>query len=278
MKLLKQIDIEENRQSDRRILIKVPSLRRKHSERCRTNTRLLESQKRQGLPSVSPSLTLKVPLESFVSHTQKSKESSHQFSPGEDFGFTHSSDVSGPSAPQLVGLRDSNLESQNSLPSSLPPALKIQQTISDPLQQHNNDCKPPNVGKIYERSISDVETKEGKPVPESCKALLDIPPTSLHSDLPPKRSTIEVICHYFPVFPFNFERVSHNQEEWQWIYLPRFTIHPLPSTCDRKKDSHNSLFFSNAFIVFCIIWMPNHRSWLLQTEWINWWWTLCTSV
>ncbi|KAJ6667277.1 hypothetical protein lerEdw1_017255 [Lerista edwardsae] len=192
MKLLKQIDPEETGQSDREKLIKVPSLRRRHSERRRTHTRPLEPKNSARLPSVSPALTLKVPLESFVSPTPRSKDGSPQFSPGEDLVVAHSNGVTAPPAPKLLGLQDSVPESQNALPSLLPPDLKIQPTINDPVQEHTPDFEPRNVKSISERAFSGMETKEGKPLPGSCRTSLDVFPTSLHAELPPERSAIEV--------------------------------------------------------------------------------------
>lgn len=190
MKLLKQIDTEEAGLRDREKLIKVPSLRRRLSERHRAHTPSLEPKNSPRLPSVARVLTLKVPLESFVSPTQRSKDCSPQFSPGEDLVIAHCSGVTAPPAPKLLGLQDSVLE--NPLPSSLPPDLEIQPTISDPLQPHAPGVEQPNVKSISDGGFSGVETNEGKPLPGSCITSLDVYP--LHTDLPPERSAIEVRC------------------------------------------------------------------------------------
>ncbi|XP_053169097.1 spectrin beta chain, non-erythrocytic 5 [Hemicordylus capensis] len=188
LKLLKQIDHQESGQREGGKLIKVPSLRRRPSERRRALARLLEPKNTQQLPSGSSALTLRVPLEHVASPTQKSKEGLHQFGFGEDPGLASPTDASASS--NFLGLQDSAPETQNTLPSSLPHDLKIQQPASDLSKLHANDFEPSHSKNISENSLFNVETKGVTTV--SSRGSLDISPTVPHSDLLPKRSITEV--------------------------------------------------------------------------------------
>ncbi|XP_061467332.1 spectrin beta chain, non-erythrocytic 5 [Rhineura floridana] len=185
LKLLKQIDTEENGQQEKRKMIKVPSLRRRYSDRRTAHTKSLNPKKAQPLTSISSTDTLKVPLEHIASPTQKSKENLHQFSLGEDIMVTDSRNVNTPS-PKLLGLQDSGLETQNSLLSLLPSNPKIQQSDSDLVQVHTSDLEPTNREDISDSSLSDVGTKGVDTVSNSGSC--HISPTLVPSDLPPKTS------------------------------------------------------------------------------------------
>nr|XP_056707864.1 spectrin beta chain, non-erythrocytic 5 [Euleptes europaea] len=160
LKLLKHTGIEEKEK-----LIKVPSLRRKHSDR---KPRMLDPKVH--LPSVS---------------STKSKQNLHQPSHGEDLTLACTSDTKAPLAPEVVELPDLALDCQVSLPSSLSLNMKSKQDVSDLLPLHD-DFVPPSMQGNNDISLCDVETKDTNTTFALCRESLD---TSLpNSDLPPERS------------------------------------------------------------------------------------------
>ncbi|XP_062974523.1 spectrin beta chain, non-erythrocytic 5 [Elgaria multicarinata webbii] len=183
LKLRKQMDIEQNEQSERGKLIKVPSLRRRHSDRRTAHTRPLDPKKTQQVPPRSSVATLRAPLQHMVSLPPKSEEGLHQFGLGKSTG---PSDANAPPAPKLLGLHDSATEIQNSLLSSLPSNLKIQQADSDVLQPHASNFELANEKSITDTPLSNMETKGVKAMPG--RGSYDISPTLLRSDLPSERS------------------------------------------------------------------------------------------
>ncbi|XP_053239381.1 spectrin beta chain, non-erythrocytic 5 isoform X2 [Podarcis raffonei] len=186
LKLLKQIDAKESGQQEKGKVIKVPSLRRRHSDRRTSHTKHLDSKRTQPLPSISSTDTLRIPLECGVSPTQKSKENLHKCGLGEDLMLTNSSNVSSPPSPVSLSLQNSDLGTQTSLVSSLPSNLKIQPTDGDLVIPHASDFKPSNMKNANDGTLSDVETKKVRTVPRS--ESFDIYPTLPSLDLPPQRS------------------------------------------------------------------------------------------
>ncbi|CAI5763944.1 spectrin beta chain, non-erythrocytic 5 [Podarcis lilfordi] len=186
LKLLKQIDAKESGQREKGKVIKVPSLRRRHSDRRTSHTKHLDPKRTQPLPSISSTDTLKIPLECGVSPTQKSKENLHKCGLGEDLMLTDSNNVSSPPSPVSLSLQNSDLGTQTSLVSSLPSNLKIQPTDGDLVVPHASDFKPSNMKNTNDGTLSDVETKKVRTVPTS--ESFDIYPTLPSLDLPPQRS------------------------------------------------------------------------------------------
>ncbi|XP_013913266.1 PREDICTED: spectrin beta chain, non-erythrocytic 5-like [Thamnophis sirtalis] len=174
LKLLKQMTIEENEQMT--TLIKVPSLRRRHSDRRST---MPEPKKTQQLPLMSSIPNLRDPFN--VSPTQNSKESLHQISSEEDLRLINDSPE-----PRVNGLENSMPETENSLCPSLTSDLNNQQSDVGFLESHHNDFNPSDVINSCETSTSELETSEmktldGKGSPDDCQSLL-------HSDLSPEGS------------------------------------------------------------------------------------------
>ncbi|XP_013913259.1 PREDICTED: spectrin beta chain, non-erythrocytic 1-like isoform X2 [Thamnophis sirtalis] len=166
--------IEENEQMT--TLIKVPSLRRRHSDRRST---MPEPKKTQQLPLMSSIPNLRDPFN--VSPTQNSKESLHQISSEEDLRLINDSPE-----PRVNGLENSMPETENSLCPSLTSDLNNQQSDVGFLESHHNDFNPSDVINSCETSTSELETSEmktldGKGSPDDCQSLL-------HSDLSPEGS------------------------------------------------------------------------------------------
>ncbi|XP_039179841.1 spectrin beta chain, non-erythrocytic 5 isoform X3 [Crotalus tigris] len=174
LKLLRQVTIEENEQMTK--LIKVPSLRRRHSDR---RTTMLEPKKTQQLPLRSSISNLRKPLS--VSPTQNSKESLHQISSEEDLILINDSPE-----PRVLGLENSMPEMENSLCPSLTSDLNIQQADVEVLESHTRDFNPSDVKNSCETSSSELETSEmktldGQGSPDDCQGFL-------RSDLAPEGS------------------------------------------------------------------------------------------
>ncbi|XP_058018130.1 spectrin beta chain, non-erythrocytic 5 [Ahaetulla prasina] len=150
LKLLKQMTIEENEQTT--TLIKVPSLRRRHSDRRST---ILEPKKTQQVSLMSSIPNLRDPFS--VSPTQNSKESLHQINSEEDLMLINDSPE-----PRVLGLENSMPETENSLCPSLTSDLNIQQSDVGFLESHNSDFNPSDVINSCETSTSELETSEMK--------------------------------------------------------------------------------------------------------------------
>ncbi|XP_054825905.1 spectrin beta chain, non-erythrocytic 5 [Eublepharis macularius] len=204
LKLLKQTGIEE-----RENLIKVPSLRRKHSDR---RTRMLNNQH---LPSVS---------------SKKSKQNLHQ-----------------PSAPK-VHLQDLALDSQISLPSSLPPKLKTKQAVSDMIPLHDYDFVPPSVQDSTSDSfLCDVETKGTYAVSALSRESLDTSPTLLNSDLSPDSETASRVSMVHPSMEGVLEkrdqilpgRKQPKTRTWNTFYV-KLERQKLDFYSDEKDASQNT--------------------------------------
>ncbi|KAM6459310.1 spectrin beta chain, non-erythrocytic 5 isoform 3-T3 [Liasis olivaceus] len=221
LKLLKQMTIEENEQMPK--LIKVPSLRRRHSDR---RTTMLEPKKTQQLPPMSSVPNLRGPLN--VSPTQNSKESLHQFSPEEDLMLTTSDYISDSPEPRVLGLQNSMPETENSLLLSLISDLKIQQSDIGFSQTHSSNFKPSDVKNICETSTSELETNEMKTLDD--KGTPDISQTFLHSDLSPEGSetasqisanqyTMEGFLEKRDQVPSRGKPVSLKTRTWNTFYV-----------------------------------------------------------
>ncbi|XP_042315999.1 spectrin beta chain, non-erythrocytic 5 [Sceloporus undulatus] len=180
LKLLQQIDMEEERERGK--LIKVPSLRRRYSDRRTAHTKLLDPRKTPQLPSVSSAPTLRLTPEQFVSPNQKPTESSYQLRHGENPILAGSSSTT---APKLLILQDSVLETPKSVLSSLPSKLKLKQTESNLLPAYASDLEALNMENVSDTSLSNVETKDIKASPS--RDSFDTSPIFVHSDLPPER-------------------------------------------------------------------------------------------
>ncbi|KAK9409730.1 spectrin beta chain non-erythrocytic 5-like [Crotalus adamanteus] len=174
LKLLRQVTIEENEQMTK--LIKVPSLRRRHSDRRST---MLEPKKTQQLSLRSSISNLRKPLS--VSPTQNSKESLHQISSEEDLILINDSPE-----PRELGVENSMPQMENSLCPSLTSDLNIQQADVEVLESHTGDFNPSDVKDSCETSSSELETSEmktldGQGSPDDCQGFL-------RSDLAPEGS------------------------------------------------------------------------------------------
>ncbi|XP_060544187.1 spectrin beta chain, non-erythrocytic 5 [Pantherophis guttatus] len=165
LKLLKQMTIEENEQMT--TLIKVPSLRRRHSDKRST---IFEPKKTQQVSLTSSIPNLRDPFN--VSPSQNSKESLHQISSEEDLMLINDSPE-----PRVLGLENSMPETENSLCPLLTSDLNIQQSNVGFLESHNSDFNPSDVINSCETSTSELETSEmksqdGKGSPDDCQKIL----------------------------------------------------------------------------------------------------------
>lgn len=168
----------ENEHTERGKLVKVPSLRRRPSDKKTTHRRLLDPKIIQQSPSVSSASTLKVPIDT---------PNSEEVSLGEDLTLAASSEIGTAPAPAPTpNLQDSAVASQNSLLPPLSHNAKLQQTVNDLLQPAANDFVPQNAGNFSNR-LSNEQMNDGKTGPVSSKGALDVSAV-LHSNLPSVRS------------------------------------------------------------------------------------------
>ncbi|XP_077178896.1 spectrin beta chain, non-erythrocytic 5 isoform X2 [Paroedura picta] len=166
LKLMNQTGREEKEEE---IKIKIPSLRRKHSER---KPKMLDPKNAQHSPSV--------PLTKF-------QHNLYQPSCGEDLTLASNSDAKAPLASKELELQGSAVDCQISLPSSPPLNLKGKQVVSDLLPSHLNFVLPSMQDNI-DSSFCDAKAKDTNAVPVLYKEPLDNFPTQLNSDLPLERS------------------------------------------------------------------------------------------
>uniref|UniRef100_A0ABM5FN35 Spectrin beta chain, non-erythrocytic 5 n=1 Tax=Pogona vitticeps TaxID=103695 RepID=A0ABM5FN35_9SAUR len=184
LKLLKQIGIEENEEREKAKLIKVPSLRRRYSDRRTAHTRLQDPKKTQQLPSVSSAPTLRAPPERTSYPTSKPKEGLHEFSLGEDPVLAGSSSINATPPGEGLGLQDSVVENRNTFsPSSS--NLKAQLTDSDLLQLQAKNLEAPNIKNINETYLSRTDARRSKTVPG--RESFNFPPTLEQLDLSSER-------------------------------------------------------------------------------------------
>ncbi|XP_062823236.1 spectrin beta chain, non-erythrocytic 5 [Anolis carolinensis] len=227
LKLLKQLDIEQNEERERGKLIKVPSLRRRYSDRRITHTRLPDARKTPQLPVVSSAPNLKISLEHVVSTNQNSKENFRQFS----------LDSSSTNAPKLLGVQDSAPETPKT---SFPSNLTFEQSNSDLLQAYVSDLEALKMKQI---SHSNMETKGIKTVPSKDTS------TSVHSDLAPERletfSQVSETSQSMEGFLEKKDQIlpGNNQPKTRsWnIYYVKLGTQKLDFYSDEKEASKNTV-------------------------------------
>lgn len=216
LKLLKQIEIEENEEREKGKLIKVQSLRRRYSDRKTAHTRMLDPKKTQQLSSVPSAPNLRAPPERTGYPTSKPKEGLHQFSLGEDPVLTVSSKNNSAPPAEGLGPQDSVLET---LFFSLSSNLKTQQTGNDVLQPQANHLEAPNNKSIHETSLSRIEVRRNKTMPDG--ESFDCSPGLINSNLSSERLEPTSQVNY-QLYPWN----SHTPAGHLW-----------PSSCSPRPGN-----------------------------------------
>ncbi|NXL58532.1 SPTN5 protein, partial [Chordeiles acutipennis] len=185
MNLLKQVDTDENEQKDKGKIVRVPSLKRKASDKRNTLPKVTEIKSTTPLPYVSlPSLSWRTPLETVFSPVEKSPSTFQQFSAGavpevlssnetEMKAEKRLSEIITPPTPKMVGPRATSLESHSSSSSPLSPAPISQQRSSSLSESYATGLLSPREKSDRGSSFSSLQTKLMATQPEPGQRSLD---------------------------------------------------------------------------------------------------------
>lgn len=194
MNLLKQVDIEESEQKDKGKVVRVPSLKRKTSDKRNTPPKVTEIKSTTPLPSVPlPSLSWRAPLETIFSPIEKSPSTFQQFIAGgvpevlsssktEMKAERKLSEIITPPTPKMVGPRATSLESRSSLSSPLSPTPISRQHSSSLSESYASGLLSPQEKSARGSSFSNLQTKLMATPPEPGERSLDKSPNLLLSN------------------------------------------------------------------------------------------------
>ncbi|XP_027530020.1 spectrin beta chain, non-erythrocytic 5 [Neopelma chrysocephalum] len=201
MNLLKQVDTEDSEHKDKGKVVRVPSLKRKTSDKRNTPPKVTEIKSTMPLPSVPlPSLSWRAPLETIFSPVEKSPTRFQQLiaedvpevlssNKTEMKAETRLSEIIPPPTPKMVSPQASSLESHSSLSSSLSPTPINQQHSSSLSESGATDHLSPQEKGAIGSFISKLQTKLMATPPKPGKRSLDISPNLLLSNS--SRETLE---------------------------------------------------------------------------------------
>ncbi|XP_054684656.1 spectrin beta chain, non-erythrocytic 5 [Grus americana] len=194
MNLLKQVDTEEGEQKDKGKVVRVPSLKRKTSDRRNTPPKVIEIKSTTALPSVPlPSLSWRAPLETIFSPIEKSPSTFQQFIAGgapevlssnktEMKAERRLGEIITPPTPKTVGPQATSLESHSSLSSPLSPTPISQQRSSSLSESYATGLLSPQEKSARGSSFSNLQTKLMATPREPGQRSLDKSPNLLLSD------------------------------------------------------------------------------------------------
>ncbi|XP_019374606.1 PREDICTED: spectrin beta chain, non-erythrocytic 5 [Gavialis gangeticus] len=195
MKLLQQTDTEESRQKEKGKLIRIPSLRRKPSDKKFPSSRLIEIKSTQPLRSKSsPSLALRSPLETIFSPIQTSPDTFKKFSYRE--------------VPLMVSSTNGEMKaertpSETSFPSTSKPMSPHAMTSGSPVSQKPSFLPSVPISKQSTSSFTDLVSDHKKHVGNS--PLFDLETkVAMTSPGPGQRSP------NLPQSSFSFERSAND--------------------------------------------------------------------
>ncbi|NXW30481.1 SPTN5 protein, partial [Phaetusa simplex] len=199
MNLLKQVDTEESEQKDKGKVVRVPSLKRKTSDKRNTAPKVPEIKSTTPLPSVPlPSLSWRAPLETIFSPIEKSPSTFQRFTAGGVPEVLSSSktemkaerrltEIITPPTPKTVDPRATSLESHSSLSSPLSPTPISQQRSSSLSESYATDLLSPQEKSARGSSFSNLQTKVRATPPEPGQRSLDKSTNLLLSDFSSQR-------------------------------------------------------------------------------------------
>ncbi|NWS72003.1 SPTN5 protein, partial [Crotophaga sulcirostris] len=182
---LKQVDTEESEQKDKSKVVRVPSLKRKPSDKRNTTPKVTETKSTTPLPPVpARSLSWRAPLETIFSPVEKPPSPFQQFtSEGVPEVLSSNkteikaertlSENATPTTPKTVGPQAVPLESHSSLSSPLPPTPLRQQHSSSLPGSYATGLLSPQEESAGGSSVSKVQTKlmAAPPEPKSANVL-----------------------------------------------------------------------------------------------------------
>ncbi|XP_063188806.1 spectrin beta chain, non-erythrocytic 5 [Chroicocephalus ridibundus] len=199
MNLLKQVDTEESEQKDKSKVVRVPSLKRKTSDKRNTPPKVPEIKSTTPLPSVPlPSLSWRAPLETIFSPIEKSSSAFQQFTAGgvpevlssnktEMKAERTLSEIITPPTPKTVDPQATSLESHSSLRSPLSPTPISQQHSSSLSESYATGLLSPQEKRAGGSSFSNLQTKVMATPPEPGQRSLDKSPNLMLSDFSSQR-------------------------------------------------------------------------------------------
>lgn len=190
MNLLKPVDTEESEQKDKGKIVRVPSLRRKPSDKRNPPPRVTEIRSTAPLPPTH-NVSWRVPLETIFSPIEKSPRS-QEFTSSEVPEVLSSNktetkaekrlgEIITPATPKMVGPQAESLESHSSLGSPLSPAPENQQHSSNLSEPQATDHIYPQEKGSAGSSFSSLQTKLTATPPEPGQRSLDNSPNLLLS-------------------------------------------------------------------------------------------------
>ncbi|KAM6131195.1 spectrin beta chain, non-erythrocytic 5 [Pterocles gutturalis] len=198
MNLLKQVDTEESEQKDKGKVVRVPSLKRKTSDKRNTPPKVPEIKSTTPLPSVPlASLSWRAPLETIFSPVEKPPSTFQQFIAGgapealssnktEMKAERRPSEIFTPPTPKMTSPGATSLETHGSLSSPLP-RTPITQQRSSSLSESLSESYATGLLSPQERSaggssFSNPETKLMATLPKPGQRSLDKSPNLLLSN------------------------------------------------------------------------------------------------
>ncbi|NXC11410.1 SPTN5 protein, partial [Orthonyx spaldingii] len=194
MNFLKQVDVEESEQKEKGKVVRVPSLKRKTSDKRNAPPKVTEIKSTTPLPPVPvPSVSWRVPLETIFSPIEKSPTRFQEFIPeevpevlssnkAEMKAETRLSETITPTTPKMVGPRVVSSESYSSLGTPLSPTpISQQHSRRLPESEATDHISPQEKGAIGS-SFSNLQTKLMAPPPEPGHRSLDNSPSLLLSN------------------------------------------------------------------------------------------------
>ncbi|XP_027737533.1 spectrin beta chain, non-erythrocytic 5 [Empidonax traillii] len=191
MNLLKPVHTEDSEPKDKSKVVRVPSLKRKTSDKRSTPPKVTEIKSTMPLPSVPlPSLSWRAPLETIFSPVEKSPTRFQKFTTDdipevlssnktEMKAETRLSEIIPPPTPKVVDPQASSLESHSSLSSSLSPTPVNQQHSSSLSESHATDHPSPQEKGAIGSSFSKLQTKLMATPPEAGQKSPDVSPNLL---------------------------------------------------------------------------------------------------
>ncbi|XP_065610862.1 spectrin beta chain, non-erythrocytic 5 isoform X1 [Cyrtonyx montezumae] len=198
MNLLKQTDAEESEQKDKGKIVRVPSLKRKTSDKKNPPPKVIEIRNTKPLQSVQPPLLSWTPLETIFSPVEKPAVAFQQFASGRVPEVLSSkktemkperrlSEIITPPTPKTVGPQATSLEHHSSLTSPVSPTPIRLQHNSNFSESYATELLSPQE-KSAESSSSDLQTKLAATPPKPDQKSLDTSPDLLLS-----RSSQEIL-------------------------------------------------------------------------------------
>lgn len=188
------MDTEESEQKDKGKVVRVPSLKRKTSDKRNAPPKLTEIKRTTQLPSVPlPSLSWRAPLETIFSPIEKSSSTFQQLIAGgvpevpssnktEMKAERRLSEIITPPTSKTVGPRATSLESHSPLSSPLSPTPINQQCSSSLSESYATGLLSPQEKSARGSSFSNLQTKLMATPPDPGQKSLDKSPNLLLSN------------------------------------------------------------------------------------------------